>query len=281
MHKARLFLVGCPRSGTTLLQSMLATHSQIASFPESHFLLVTSRTRRGRWLRKLGLVSPEMHQRLQQFLSEAGHPELQPRVTYRLQPFIVTFAGILEQLAKLQGKPGWLEKTPGHLYYIDDFTRALPDARFIHLVRSGADVVASLYAVTNQYPEQWGGRYTIEHCVQRWNEAVAISAHYCTQPNHLWVSYEALVAEPAFTLTTVCTFIGISLEAAMLDQYTQQADKLILTHEVWKNAAGQTLRRNRPPKFQQLFTQPQQAQILAQLQVGGASAFRQHHSRQS
>ncbi|MGL6135938.1 MAG: sulfotransferase, partial [Planktothrix sp.] len=33
----RLFLVGCPRSGTTLLQSLLAAHSQIASFPESQF----------------------------------------------------------------------------------------------------------------------------------------------------------------------------------------------------------------------------------------------------
>ncbi|NJL55543.1 sulfotransferase [bacterium] len=32
-----LFLVGCPRSGTTLLQSMLASHPQIASFPETKF----------------------------------------------------------------------------------------------------------------------------------------------------------------------------------------------------------------------------------------------------
>ncbi|MGL4503377.1 MAG: sulfotransferase family protein, partial [Planktothrix sp.] len=35
--KNRIFLVGCPRSGTTLLQSLLAAHPQIASFPESHF----------------------------------------------------------------------------------------------------------------------------------------------------------------------------------------------------------------------------------------------------
>lgn len=32
----RLFIVGCPRSGTTLLQCLLAGHSQMISFPESH-----------------------------------------------------------------------------------------------------------------------------------------------------------------------------------------------------------------------------------------------------
>ncbi|MBD2041428.1 sulfotransferase family protein [Microcoleus sp. FACHB-672] len=32
----RLFIVGCPRSGTTLLQCLLAAHSQMISFPESH-----------------------------------------------------------------------------------------------------------------------------------------------------------------------------------------------------------------------------------------------------
>lgn len=266
----RNFLVGCPRSGTTLLQSMLATHSQLASFPESHFLLVTSRTRRGRWLRKLGLVSPEMRRRLQQFLTEVGHPELMPRVAYRLTPFVATFAGILDRLANVQGKAGWLEKTPGHLYYIDDFTCACPDARFIHLIRNGADVVASLYTVSNQYPAVWGGPYTIAQCIDLWNKSMALSAHYCTRPNHLWVSYEKLVAEPALTLADICTFMGIALEAAMLDQYTHQANKLILAHETWKEEAGQALRRNRSARFQQIFTQAQQTQILAQLQGNGA-----------
>ena len=34
---SRIFLVGCPRSGTTLTQSLLAAHPMVASFPESHF----------------------------------------------------------------------------------------------------------------------------------------------------------------------------------------------------------------------------------------------------
>ena len=34
---ARVFIVGCPRSGTTLLQAMLASHETVYSFPETHF----------------------------------------------------------------------------------------------------------------------------------------------------------------------------------------------------------------------------------------------------
>lgn len=259
---------------------MLATHSQIASFPESHFLLVTSRTRRGRWLRKVGLVSPEMRHRFRQFLQEVGHPELMPQKTYRLQPFITTFIGILDRLASFQNKTGWLEKTPGHLYYIDHFAHASPDAQFIHLVRNGADVVASLYDVTHQYPEVWGGSYSIEQCIALWNNAVAISARYCTRPNHLWVSYEELITEPALTLASICAFLGIALESPMIDQYTQQAQKLILAYEPWKAEVVQAIRLHSSAKFQQRFSQTQQTQILAQLRGHGASTFIHCQARQ-
>ncbi len=261
----QLFLVGCPRSGTTLLQSMVATHSQIASFPESHFLLATSRTWRGRLLHKAGLVSPEMRRRLRQFLTEIGHPELMPTTAYRLRPFIKTFAALLDQLALAQGKTRWLEKTPGHLYYIHDFEQALPDARFIHLIRNGADVVASLYEVTNRYPKQWGRGYTIEQCVANWNHSVALSLYHCAKPNHLCVTYEQLVADPAATLGTICQFIDVPWEAAMLDHYAQSADSLILTHEAWKKKTKQQITHEKLYKFHQIFTQAQQAEVLVKL----------------
>ncbi len=263
--EARLFLVGCPRSGTTLLQSMLAAHSRIASFPESHFLLVTSRTRRGRWMRKLGLVSPEMRQRLQQFLTDVGRSDLMPVATYRLRPFIQNFADILDHLTAAEGKSIWLEKTPGHLYYIDDFARVLSEARFIHLIRNGADVVASLYEVTNQHPEQWGEGYTVDQCVRTWQGAVALSKQYYTLPNHLWVAYEELVAAPVEVLQRICDFIGIAWEAEMIGRHAERANGLILAHESWKSAVYQTVSSAPRRKFTTCFTPHQQAAILEQL----------------
>ncbi len=51
----RIFIVGCPRSGTTLLQSVLAAHHDVFSLPETAFFCSV---RPSRWVfRRLGLVS--------------------------------------------------------------------------------------------------------------------------------------------------------------------------------------------------------------------------------
>ncbi|MCB0064991.1 MAG: sulfotransferase [Caldilineaceae bacterium] len=263
--QARLFLVGCPRSGTTLLQSMLAAHSAIASFPESHFLLIASRSRRARWMRKIGLVAPEMRQHLRQFLHEVGHPELLPPMTYRLQPFIRQFAHILDQLTVVQGKSIWLEKTPGHLYYINDFANAIPNARFIHLIRNGADVVASLYEVTNQYPAQWGHGYTIEQCVKMWNRTVRLSMGYVGNTNHHIVRYEQLLAQPEAVLGDLCRFIGVPFETTMRVAHHNVAPQLIAPYESWKSNALAPLHMAEQGKFTCLFTPEQQRAIAAQL----------------
>ncbi|MEQ8960988.1 MAG: sulfotransferase [Coleofasciculus sp. C2-GNP5-27] len=74
--KERIFLVGCPRSGTTLLQSLLAAHPQIASFPESHFfrhLIPEFEPKR----RLLGLSSRRGKPHFQRFMREIGHEEMQ------------------------------------------------------------------------------------------------------------------------------------------------------------------------------------------------------------
>src|SRR4051794_23668295 len=85
----RCFLVGCIRSGTTLLQSLLAAHPQVTSFPESMFYRIavgqaaerargvlprTVKQRVGRLVRetrwRLGVASPVGRRRAQSFLRE-------------------------------------------------------------------------------------------------------------------------------------------------------------------------------------------------------------------
>jgi len=241
-------------------------HSEIASFPESHFLLVTSRSRRGRWMRKLGLVSPEMRRQLAQFLVDIGQPALLPPVTVRVQPFVQRFASILDQLTVAQGKSIWLEKTPGHLYYIDEFTRVLPEARFIHLIRNGKDVVASLYKVTNLYPEQWGRRYTIDDCIALWHRCLQLTQSYSAKSNHCVIHYETLVTEPAVTLKRLLTFIGVTYEPAMLTAQPHVAKAVILADEPWKMKAMSAIDARPHQEFQTIFSLTEQQYILERLQ---------------
>jgi hypothetical protein len=264
--RGRIFLVGCPRSGTTLLQALLAAHPAIVSFPESHFFEVVSPR-----FATLGLISPKRHEtrRLLQFLTDAGHPELEPLVprhSVRVRAYIDAFIQILDTVALAQGKRIWLEKTPGHLHRIGMINRFVPSARVINILRNGPDVVASLYEVKHRYPDVWTGPRTIDHCIARWNRDLACSRRHVGQSNHLLVRYEELVQDPSGTVEALCRFVDVPFQPEMLEQYTSAAEVLLLQGEDWKRGA------TRDPigpaavrKFEQIFRPEEQRYILEHL----------------
>jgi hypothetical protein len=261
----RVFLVGCARSGTTLLQSLLASHPSIASYPESHFFRHLSGGRRWRWV---GLPSRRARPRLEQFLGELAHPSapraLPRRVVLRRQ-YVSFFLGLLDSLALGERKAIWIEKTPSHLWHLDEIERLVPGAKFIHIVRDGTDVVASLYDVTHRYPEVWGGARSIDACIDRWLKDVAISRRYEGRENHLAVSYERLVDSPREVLEEICSFLGIEYANAMLRDHRLTAERVVLESEPWKSNAFRTVRRRPGRKFEELFEEEEQRYILARL----------------
>ncbi len=266
--KERLFLVGCPRSGTTLLQSLLAAHSEVASFPESHFFAVNGKSQLAYFCMLLGIVSSEMRERLNEFLLEVERPDMKLRLSksaFLLRPYTAAFVNILDQLALDQGKTHWLEKTPGHLHYIKQLERYVKGAKFIHILRNGADVVASMYEYTNKDPQAWGGKYSIDQCIERWNGDIKRSQKQLGKKNHALVRYEDLVAQPEPVLSQLCDFIGLPFEATMLTEYPAVADHLILPHETWKHQVKQNIHNTNGSKFKRVFNPKQQDYILQNL----------------
>jgi len=263
----RLFLVGCPRSGTTLLQSLLAAHSQIASFPESHFFRYLLGNR-STWRRKLRIPSPLARQRFDQFLVETGHPELErylPKTAVFTIQYIKGFIRVLDELTQQQEKSLWLEKTPGNLYYISYIEKRVEGAKFIHLVRNGADVVTSLYDVTHQYPEDWRGAWDLDRCIRQWINDVRLSLNHLHKPNHILVQYEQLIDNQLLVLSELCDFIGVKYEPTMLENYQKVAENVILPFEYWKVSVQQGIYNTSGQKFNQLFNEEQKQYILQQL----------------
>ncbi|MEM1369200.1 MAG: sulfotransferase [Cyanobacteria bacterium P01_H01_bin.15] len=263
---SRLFLVGCPRSGTTLLQSLLAAHSQICSFPESHFC-AAALDNRGFWARKLGLAAPYAKQRMQAFFALIGSPELAqylPRRSTRANDYLQSFVEALDHAATVAQKTWWLEKTPGHIRFITHLEKciALNPYQVIHLVRNGADVVASLYEVTHKYPEPWRGTWSIERCVKQWERDVALSLDCRTRPNHILVNYETLVDSPAVTLRKLCQSIGLPFEETLLQNYGQAAKTVTRSDEPWKDMQNRAITNANNQKFQTVFTPEQQQQVI-------------------
>lgn len=252
--RRRVFLVGCPRSGTTLLQSLLHAHRQIRSLPETHFLpllLGSEEHRRSladrprspaarvrRWRRRLlselAVVEPRRAAKAWSYLASLQLPASAPAEgRWRLASQMAAFVRALDAHALAAHKPIWLEKTPDHLFYIEHLRRGVPDARFIHLQRDGRQVVGSLHRAAKEHPA-WRPFLSLEKCVDRWATAARESARWRDDPQHFHVRYEELVGRPRETLARVLAFLGCEQDDTLWSRYRTMAPSLILPDEPWK-----------------------------------------------
>jgi sulfotransferase family protein len=222
---SRTFIVGCARSGTTLLQAILAAHPSIHSFPESHFFSKTMR-----------LSLPAAKESLFGFLEQARLMRFQKRIAssrYK-RSLAKSFVQILDEATLSQQKDRWVEKTPLHLHHIEEIKRQIPDANFIHIIRNPVNTVLSLHRVSMAYPETWTKR-SLDACIRRWTSDVQISLSHVNSPGHYLLRYENLVSNSERTLMHLCETLGITYVASMVGQHSEVAKQLVLPHEEWKN----------------------------------------------
>ena len=260
--------MGCPRSGTTLLQCLLGAHSRIAAFPETAFYTVLYPDRR--WAARLGLASPRARLAWLAFARALQRPDLAsrlPRPALWARQYSRAFVGVLDGLAREQGKDVWLEKTPGHLYTVEIIQRLAPGAKFIHVLRHGPDVVASLYDLGLNYPQaEWGRKFrSLDVCLARWAQDVTLSQAYAGRPDHRLVRYEDVLADPRAALAPLCAFAGVPFEETMLSGYQQVAGRVIQPDETWKAGAFESIRAESGSKFRTLLDAEQQRYVLDRL----------------
>ncbi len=274
----RVFLVGCPRSGTTLLQSLLAAHPLVHSLPETHFfqnLLHSeehrrdarrrSATARLQVLRRkalvaLGHVGGRRARRAWQQMPEFDAADAP--AGDRLQAHVARFVELMDRQCRGAGRQVWLEKTPDHLYYLRHIRRHVPDARIVHLIRDGEEVVASLRGAAEKYPD-WQPFLDLDHAVSRWNHALRESLAWAGQPGHLLVRYEALLADPEQVLRRICTFIECEYQPGMVARAGTASAGLVRADEPWKGGVAGGLCDRR--KFDRTFCASQCEAIRAGL----------------
>lgn len=256
----RIFLVGCPRSGTTIVQSLLAAHPAIATFPETKIFQYTL------W----DSFKDKLPERLNQFFNnEIQKPEILEEFN-RSKGTATTIGWFLDTLDTLtleKNKHIWLEKTPEHIFFVRDISLFVPDAKFIHITRDALDTIASMYEATRMpQNELWGGEWSLNYCIERWKICNWITKAYDNNPQHLVIRYEDLLSDKISVLKACCEFIGIQYDAAMLEDYKSEALGLGLNMP-WHNGIDRKIEAPTVPKYKQIFQQSEIDYILNWLKV--------------
>jgi len=246
-----IFIVGAGRSGTTWLHMMLGAHPAVATGQESQLFEKYLRKLDDQWQRERQYPDTEdlRHHGITSYVSEDKFTEL-------LRNFATgIFANVLD------AKPGatvFLEKSPNNSFNIDLIARCFPGAKFIHVIRDGRDVVASVLAARKSWGRQWATKYAAE-AAKAWQRAVTESARLeQLVGSYTEIRYEALLSDGHAELVRIFDFLGLPADEAFISEtyrrfsfsklQSNQYDRDVFLNTGVATASG-TARRAEPKGF--------------------------------
>lgn len=209
-----VFVTGCPRSGTTMLASMLGRGRNVAVLPEMQYVpaLLGMRDESPATIARF-LVGNFRFRTLGLTLTEADVTNaLALGGPVALIATIVERHAAANSIALDRSAPiHWIEHSPESSRHLDLLATAYPTARFIHIVRDPRAVYSSMRQLLRW--NVWEPR----KAAKLWNSSVARCRRFVEQmpQRSLELRYEDLVADPEAHLRSICDFAGIAFEPSM------------------------------------------------------------------
>jgi hypothetical protein len=221
------FIVGSPRSGTTLLRLMLDSHPQLAIPPETGFLppalgsIFGNDARQRRSFCQALINFPPGAPGWCDFGIDAQTlmSELRRIAPFRVDAAIRCFYRLY---AARFGKERWGDKTPSYGRHMRAIEQVLPEACFIHIIRDGRDVALSLR-------DLWFSPGTdMTSLARRWRRDICATRRQSLGcQRYMELRYEALVCDPETCLRDICDFIEIDYDCAMTSYHLRAATRLL------------------------------------------------------
>ena len=222
--KRPVFVVGCPRSGTTLVEVMLDSHSGLRVFDELSLIAGLAPRRTRPWARPASVEDVIAHRRFRRL---GISPDVARAAVAAAGPS--TYEGLIDAVmtaaARAHGKRRWGEKMPGYVSVAPLLARHLPDAQFVHVIRDGREVAAALAA------REWGPPSAVMGAFF-WRRKVAPRRALRRRlgPGRYYeLRLERLTADPDAELRRVCEFLGEEYEASMLEYHLEYRDRELRT----------------------------------------------------
>jgi hypothetical protein len=221
-----VFIVGCARSGTTLLERMMNAHPMMAIAPEIHWITDAFPSRDWNSSRCLvttemleSLVQHNMFRRLNVSREDFIRP-VSPGNPIKGAKFLIRFFSLYRLV---RGRILVGSKTPSYVQRIPDIHALWPETRFIHIIRDGRDVCLSV--LDWKHADRTAGRYDtwaqdpISTAALWWKRKVDLGQQGGKPLGpelYFEVRYEDMVADPVGTCTAVCAFLRVPYDEAMV-----------------------------------------------------------------
>ena len=228
---APFFVIGSPRSGTTLLRLMLASHPRLVIPPECGFITWLYPTF-GDW-QSLDFSNPEKIKRFVGTVIASRKFETWGISANQLTDAInqhhprdygEACALGYRIFCEHAGKPLaiWGDKNNYYLSQIEILRAIFSQARFIHIVRDGRDIACSyreVMSIDTDSPYRPELPLKIDEIAKQWAMNIQTIRQSFSELNSSKVfelRYEDLVADPQGTLTNICSWLGVGFSSDML-----------------------------------------------------------------
>jgi Sulfotransferase family len=264
-----IYVIGSPRSGTSLLRLMLTCHPEISIPPEGHFFLWLEAKFGQRTFPEASLQFIDELVETKKFetwgvekkLLEKLFSEYAPQNFRDAVALVYCSYGIFKERSEFKywGDKNklWKEK----LYNVLDY---FPNSKFVHIVRDGRDVACSIKELSEKemHTIKYGPKIpdNINNIANHWATNLTFIQKFLSsleQDKYITVRYEDLILSPKITLTKITKFLQLEFSELMLDYARRNRDEQLEPAATmqWKLKLNSDLEQGNIGKFRTLLTQ--------------------------
>ena len=257
MKSSHVFVVGTPRSGTTLTAQILGRHSSLFMPGENHFFEDIFVKWSPRWQNANAEERKHVVEQLVTIYGRYNQVDDQPRIDALLardsglKNRLASSATLGEMLdrfmrAQMPGtiKHAWGNNTPKDIFHFESIAACFPDCRFVICVRDPRDFLLSYKnrwrVTTERHKERLAALYHPLLTSMLWRATMRQGSRLRTRfPGRFAVvRYEQLVTIPERVVRDLCATLEIDFEPSMLEVETHNSSAQIAAKGIFSSSVG-------------------------------------------
>lgn len=249
----KFFIVGCSRSGTSIVQKHVVTNKDLYSLPETAFFSIgndTKEKRKKNLYRTLEYTSCFNRDILYKSNIDEMVNSLS-LINIDVKSFIQSgkgeykvFESIMNYATKFNGYNYWVEKTPLHFRRSKEILENYPDSEIIFVLRNGLDVCASIKDRANKY-EEFSHQKNINFSINLWNDSINTAMKMKDHPRFHILDFNIFTENPDLILKKVFHSVPHRTQ--------DKSIKITNKNEKWKENINQSITKQ-PSKVEKLLS---------------------------